>query len=79
MGIGNPFSPHLLCGRLELQHTTTPLSYTLVSRGIGTNVAIPVADLAYDGGVAGTNACPHGRPPITGFVINSNTPTGSCA
>ena len=76
MGFGNPLQAGTYyVGVLSSGSTTNVLSYTLVSRGIGATVAIPVADLAFTGGIAGTNALPTREASYYRIVVPANAPS----
>ena len=55
MGMGNALQPGTYYVGVMSSAGTTPFSYTLVSRGIGTNFSIPVINLPFTNGVAATN------------------------
>lgn len=76
MGMGNPLEPGTYyIGVRAPDGSTTPISYTLLSRGIGTNFAIPIRPLAYAGGTAGTNALPVREAAYYRVDVPSNTPS----
>jgi hypothetical protein len=53
VGMGNPLEPGTYyIGVTNLAATTTPTSYTLVSRGIGEGYLVPVVELPFAGGSA---------------------------
>ena len=56
-GLGNPLSPGSYTVGVINSGGSTPMSYTLVSRGIGTNLSIPILDLPFTGSV-GSNGLP---------------------
>ncbi len=57
MGLGRPLEPGRYYAAV-LGTTTTPMSYTLVSRGIGAGMSIPVRDLAFTGGSISVTGLP---------------------
>ena len=75
MGMGNPLEPGTYYVGVNAGSGTTPLSYTLVSRGIGTNQTIPVLDLPFTGGVAWSNNLPAREAAYYRVQIASNTPS----
>lgn len=75
MGMGNPLEPGTYYVGVNAGNGTTPLSYTLVSRGIGTNLAIPVVELPFAGGTAWTNNLPAREAAYYRVQIASNTPS----
>jgi hypothetical protein len=52
MGMGNPLSPGTYHVGVINSGSTAPMSYTIASRGIGTNFSIPILDLPYAGSVS---------------------------
>lgn len=49
--MGRPVEPGTYyVGVLNLTGSNTPMSYSILSRGIGTNLSIPVVDIPFDGG-----------------------------
>lgn len=59
MGMGNPLEPGTYyVGVLNPNGSSTPMSYTLVSRGIGPGRLIPVTSLAFSNGVANITDLP---------------------
>lgn len=75
MGMGNPLEPGTYYVGVNVGSGTTPLSYTLVSRGIGTNLAIPVIDIPFAGGTAWSNNLPAREAAYYRVQIASNTPS----
>jgi hypothetical protein len=76
MGMGNPLQPGTYyVGVRAPDGATTPISYTLVSRGIGTNFAIPILPVAYAGGTAGTNALPVREVAYYRVDVPANSPS----
>ncbi len=55
MGMGNALQPGTYYVGVMSSSGTTPFSYTLVSRGIGTNLSIPVINLPFTNGVVAAN------------------------
>ncbi|MBC8094913.1 MAG: LamG domain-containing protein [Akkermansiaceae bacterium] len=75
MGMGNPLQPGTYYVGVNIGSGNAPLSYTLVSRGIGTNLSIPVIDLPFTGGTAWTNNLPAREAAYYRVQIASNTPS----
>ncbi|MGC3957429.1 MAG: hypothetical protein QM813_05550 [Verrucomicrobiota bacterium] len=75
MGMGNPLEPGTYYVGVNIGSGSTPLSYTLVSRGIGTNLSLPVIDLPFTGGVAWSNNLPAREATYYRVQIASNTPS----
>jgi len=76
MGMGNPLQAGTYyVGVRAPDGSTSPLSYTLLSRGIGTNFAIPITPLAYAGGSVGTNALPVREAAYYRVDVPSNAPS----
>lgn len=75
MGMGNPLQPGTYYVGVNTGSGTPPLGYTLVSRGIGTNLSIPVTDLPFTGGVAWSNNLPAREAAYYRVQIPSNTPS----
>jgi large repetitive protein len=74
MGMGRPLEP----GRYYvavLGTTATPISYTLVSRGIGSGFSIPVTDLAFTGGSVTVT----GLPPREAAYFRVQVPTNAAS
>jgi len=55
MGMGNPLQPGTYYAGVISSTGVNPFNYTLVSRGIGTNLSIPVVSLPFTNGVVTTN------------------------
>jgi hypothetical protein len=55
MGMGNPPQPGNYYIGVISSSGTSPISYSLVSRGIGTNLSIPILPLPFTNGVVSTN------------------------
>ncbi|MDB6111575.1 MAG: hypothetical protein JWR69_3325 [Pedosphaera sp.] len=77
-GIGNPLEPGTYY--VGVINSTgpgylNPMSYQLVSRGIGTNVAIPVVDLPWTNGVVSTNGIPAREAAYYRVQVPSNAPS----
>jgi hypothetical protein len=51
MGMGNPLQPGTYYVGVISSIGTSPFSYTLLSRGIGTNLSIPIVNLPFTNGV----------------------------
>ncbi len=76
MGMGNPLSPGTYyVGIRAPDGQTTPLSYTLLSRGIGADFAIPVNTLDYTGGSGSSNALPAREVAYYSINVPSNAPS----
>ena len=76
MGLGNPLQAGTYyVGVRAPDGSSTPISYTLVSRGIGTNFAIPIRLVNYAGGVAGTNVLPAREAAYFRVDVPSNAPS----
>ena len=76
MGYGQPLrSGTYYVGVLGYGTSTTPLSYTLASRGIGPGRAIGVTDLAFNGGIASTNALPVQEAAYYRIQVLTNCPS----
>lgn len=75
MGMGRPLEPGTYYIGITSTSGTNTLKYTLMSRGIGTNMAIPVIDLPYNGG-SYTNATLAPREAAYfRIVVPSNAPS----
>jgi hypothetical protein len=76
MGYGRPLeSATYYIGVISPVGATNELSYTLVSRGIGTNQSIPVQDLDYLGGSAANTGLAARDIAVYRVAIASNTPS----
>jgi len=75
MGMGNPLEPGTYYVGVNVGSGTSPLSYTLVSRGIGTNLAIPVINLPFAGGTTWSNNLPAREAAYYRVQIPNNTPS----
>ncbi len=74
MGMGNPLQPGTYYVGVITTAGSSPLNYSLVSRGIGTNMAIPIASLPLTNGVVTTNL-PAREVAYYSLVVPSNMPT----
>lgn len=76
MGKNNPLEPGHYYAGVYSSTPTTPgnMSYTLLSRGIGTNLSIPIYDLPYLGSVSGTNI-----PPREAVYYKVQVPAGQAS
>ena len=54
---------------------STPVSYTIISRGIGDGFSIPVVDLPFEGGAVTNNNLPTREPTYYRVVVPTNTPS----
>jgi hypothetical protein len=52
MGMGNPLEPGTYYVGVTNSSGTAPMRYTLLSRGIGDGMSIPLVDVSFDGGSA---------------------------
>ncbi len=75
MGMGNPLQPGTYYVGVNIGNGSAPLSYTLVSRGIGTNLTIPVINLPFTGGTVWSNNLPAREAAYYRVQIASNTPS----
>lgn len=76
MGYGRPLeSATYYIGVISPAGATNELSYTLVSRGIGTNQSIPVQDINYLGGSATNTGLAARDISVYRVAIASNTPS----
>ena len=76
MGMGNPLEPGTyFVGVVNDPTDASPMSYTLLSRGIGDGFAIGVTELAYDGGTAATNALPPREAAYYKVVVPDGAPS----
>ncbi|MBU6411161.1 MAG: hypothetical protein KGR98_12310, partial [Verrucomicrobia bacterium] len=56
MGMGNPLQPGTYYAGVLNSGGSAPMSYTLVSRGIGTNMTIPIIPLTFTNGITNNPA-----------------------
>ncbi len=76
MGMGRPLEAGVYyVGVLNKTATTNLMSYTLSSRGIGTNLSIPVVDLPFAGGTATNLVLPGREAAYYRVVVPSNSPS----
>lgn len=75
MGIGNPLEAGTYYVGVIDSSPGAPMGYTIQSRGIGTGLAIPVADLAYSNGVVSQVGLPAREAAYFRVVIPSNAPS----
>jgi hypothetical protein len=74
MGMGRPLEAGTYyIGVINAEYDASPLSYTLVSRGIGEGMSLPVVDLAYAGGSV-TNELAVREAAYYRVDVPSNTP-----
>ncbi|MBI5384190.1 MAG: LamG domain-containing protein [Verrucomicrobia bacterium] len=74
--MGNPLEPGTYyIGVKDASPNATPCSYTLVSRGIGTGLSIPVGEISFAGGTVSTPALPASEAAYYRVVVPSNTPS----
>ncbi len=74
-GMGNPLSPGTYYVGVISTSGTSPFSYTLLSRGIGTNFTIPIVSLPFTNGVT-TNLTLNGREAAYyAVVVPTNVPS----
>jgi hypothetical protein len=72
-GRGNPLEPGSYYVGVINPSGTTPMSYTLVSRGIGTGLSIPVTPLAFAGGTATLTNLPVREAAYFSVTVPTNT------
>jgi hypothetical protein len=58
MGMGQPLEPGTYFAGVQNTTTSNSLSYTIISRGIGNGLAIPITELAFSGGTTTNLALP---------------------
>ncbi len=75
MGMGNPLEPGTYYVGINVGNGTAPLSYTLVSRGIGANLAIPLHELPFTGGTAWSTDLPAREAVYYRVQIAGDTPS----
>lgn len=75
MGMGRPLEPGTYYLGVINPNGTNPLAYTVQSRGIGTNLTIPVQPLAFAGGSYTTNGLPAREAAYFSVTVPSNTPS----
>jgi hypothetical protein len=74
MGMGNPVQPgNYLVGVIS-SSGTSPINYTLLSRGIGTNLSIPILPIPFTNGLASTNLLAR-EVAYYSVVVPTNLPT----
>ncbi|HWX23245.1 MAG TPA: pre-peptidase C-terminal domain-containing protein [Candidatus Binatia bacterium] len=74
MGMGNPLQPGLYYVGVISSSGSTPFSYTLLSRGIGTNVTIPVVSLSFTNGVINNPGLIARDAAFYSIIVPSNVP-----
>ena len=74
MGMGNPLEPGTYYAGI-LSGNPGNLSYQIVSRGIGTNLSIPIRDLVFTNGVVSSNGLPVREAAYYRLVVPSNAPS----
>jgi hypothetical protein len=72
-GMNNPLTPGTYYVGVFNYTGATPLSYTLLSRGIGTGYTIPVTPIAFSNGVAMVTGLPPREAAYYSVVVPSNT------
>ena len=76
MGMGNPLEPgRYLIGVFTGNGNASNLSYTLVSRGIGTNLSIPIGSLSFSNGMVMSNSLPAREVAYYRLDVPSNMPS----
>ena len=75
MGLGRPLEPGRYYAAVLAGGTTTPMSYTLVSRGIGAAQTIPVIDLSFNGGSSSMTGLTPREAAYFRIQIPTNTPS----
>ncbi len=73
VGMGNPLEPGLYYVGVINYSGTAPMSYTIASRGIGTNQIIPLVDLPFNGVVTNTGLLAR-EAAYYRVVVPSNSP-----
>jgi large repetitive protein len=76
-GMGNPIEPgRYIAGVFSGGGGgPLPMSYSILSRGIGTNFTIPIAPLAFNGGTISSNGLPAREVAYYSIIVPSNTPS----
>ena len=74
MGMGNPLQPGTYYVGVISSTGVNPINYTLVSRGIGTNMSIPIVNLPFTNGVVTTNLAAR-EVAYYSIVVPTNLPT----
>jgi large repetitive protein len=74
MGMGNPLQPGTYYAGVISTAGTSPINYTLTSRGIGTNMTIPIVSLPFTNGIVTTNL-PGRELAYYSIVVPSNMPS----
>src|SRR4029077_5712812 len=74
MGMGNPLQPGNYYIGVVTTTGNTPINYTLTSRGIGTNMSIPVTSMPFTNGVVTTNL-PAREVAYYSIVVPTNVPS----
>ncbi|MFO1476310.1 MAG: hypothetical protein U1F98_06630 [Verrucomicrobiota bacterium] len=75
MGMGNPLQPGNYIVGVINSGGAAPMSYTLWSRGIGTNQTIPVGSLTFSNGVVSNPALLAGEAAYYSIVVPTNLPS----
>jgi hypothetical protein len=75
MGMGRPMEPGTYYVGVNNNSGSGPLNYTVASRGIGVDYAIPVVDLPFDGGTATHPGLPPREAAYYRVVVPSNAPS----
>ena len=79
MGMGNPLSPGTYYVGVINSGGTAPMTYTIASRGIGTNFSIPILDLPFTRAACPATVCPCARRLITKSPCRPISGTGNSA
>ncbi len=75
LGMGNPLEPGLYYIGVIAGSGAAPLSYTLASRGIGTNLSIPIVNIPFAGGLATNTGLPARDIAFYSVNVPSNMPS----
>ncbi|MDE3100563.1 MAG: hypothetical protein KGJ88_13925, partial [Verrucomicrobiota bacterium] len=74
MGMGNPLQPGNYIVGVINGSGTVPLSYTLLSRGIGTNMTIPIIPLTFTNGIVNNPGLAAREAAYYSIVVPANLP-----
>ena len=75
MGMGQPLEPGTYYAGVINSQGTSPMSYTLFSRGIGNGFAIPITDLDFAGGTTNLSGLLPREAAYYRVVVPTNTPS----
>ena len=75
MGMGNPLQPGTYYVGVISTTGVNPISYTLVSRGIGTNMTIPIGSLSFSNGVVSNPGLLGREVAYYSIVVPTNLPS----